>query len=530
VGLGASGWANAFYSAAAQAGSQSWTALFFGSSDAAGSITVDKTPLAVWVMGLSVRMFGLSSWSLLVPEALMGVASLALLTRAGRRWFTPAAGLIAGAVLATTPVAALMFRFNNPDALLVLVLIASAWATMRALEAAVVRAGTRWLMLAGTFVGLGFMAKMLQAPLVLPALVLVYLCTAPVPLRRRLFQLVAAFGAMLVSAGWWMAAVMLVPASQRPWIGGSQTNSVLEPALGYNGLGRLTGDETGSVSGGNGWGVTGLTQLFDGEIGGQISWLAPASLLFLIAGLWLTRRAPRTDRTRAAFAIWGSWLLVTGLTFSLMAGIFHAYYTVALAPAVAALVGMGVAVGWQLRHKAIGSWLLAAAVALTGVWSWQLLGRSADFVPVLRWIVLIGSIAVADCLLLIDRMSRRTALALGGAGLVLSLAGPTAYGIRLPRRPTPGRSRPPDRRWPATSWPAAGRSCRSVGSTARTPRPPWPSSRPTWPPNRSTTSSAAVAASRPTPGRARRRRSRRGRRPPSPRPPSAARPDDLTTG
>ena len=437
-GLGASGWANAFYSAAAQAGSQSWTALFFGSSDAAGSITVDKTPLAVWVMGLSVRIFGLSSWSLLVPQALIGVASVALLARIVRRWFTPAAGLIAGAALATTPVAALMFRFNNPDALLVLVLIASVGATVRALEAAAVRAGTRWLMLAGVLVGLGFMAKMLQALLVLPALVVVYLYAAPVPLRRRLFQLGAAFAAMMVSAGWWVVAVMLVPASQRPWIGGSQTNSVLELALGYNGLGRLTGNETGSVGGGNGWGATGLSRLFDAEIGGQISWLAPAALLFLVAGLWLTGRAPRTDRTRAAFAIWGLWLVVTGLTFSLMAGIFHAYYTVALAPAVAALVGMGVAVGWRLRHRVVGSALLAAAVTLTGVWSWQLLGRSADFAPALRWVVLAGSIVVAAGLLLVDRMTRRAALALGGAGVVLSLAGPTAYALQTASTPHTG--------------------------------------------------------------------------------------------
>ena len=429
-GLGASGWGNAFYSAAAQAGSQSWSALFFGASDAAGSITVDKTPLAVWVMSLSVRVFGLSSWSVLVPEALMGVASVALLTRVVRRWFTPAAGLVAGAVLATTPVAALMFRFNNPDALLVLLLVAAVWATMRALEQAALRAGTRWLMLAGAFVGLGFMAKMLQALLVVPALVVVYLYAAPVPVRRRLFQLVAALGALVVVGGAWIAAVMMVPAAQRPWIGGSQYNSVLELALGYNGFGRLTGNETGSVGGGNGWGATGPTRLFDGEIGGQIAWLVPAALLFLVAGLWLTRRAPRIDRTRAAFVVWGLWLLVTGLTFSLMAGIFHAYYTVALAPAVAALVGMGVAVGWRLKHRLIGSGLLATAVALTGLWSWQLLGRSADFVPALRWVVLAGSVVVAGCLLLLERMGRRTALALGAAALVLSLAGPTAYAVQ----------------------------------------------------------------------------------------------------
>src|SRR3954464_13254958 len=171
--LGASGWANSFYAAAAQAGSESWKAFFFGASDAASSITVDKTPASLWVMGLSVRFFGLSSWSLLVPQALMGVASVALLYGTVRRTTRSAgAGLLAGAVLALTPVAVLMFRFDNPDALLVLLLVASAYATLRAVEG---KQAVRWLALGGALVGLAFMAKMLQAFLVLPALALTYL-------------------------------------------------------------------------------------------------------------------------------------------------------------------------------------------------------------------------------------------------------------------------------------------------------------------------------------------------------------------
>ena len=168
------GWANSFYSAAAQAGSESWKAFFFASSDSASSITVDKTPASVWVMALSVRLFGLSSWSILVPQALMGVASVALLHATVRRWHGDAAALVAGAVAAVTPVAVLMFRFNNPDALLVLSLVAAAYATVRAVETASIR----WLSLAGALVGLGFMTKMLQALLVVPALALVWLVAA----------------------------------------------------------------------------------------------------------------------------------------------------------------------------------------------------------------------------------------------------------------------------------------------------------------------------------------------------------------
>src|SRR3954468_955106 len=270
--LAASGWANAFYSAAVQAGSQSWEAFFYGSSDAAGSITVDKTPLSLWVMALSVRLFGLSSWSILVPEALMGVASVGLLYATVRRTTRSAvSGLIAGAVLALTPVAVLMFRFNNPDALLVLLLIGSVASTIRALESTRLRAEglpghpIRWLALGGALVGFAFLTKMLQAFVVLPALALVYLLAAHTPIGRRLGHLLVAFGSMILAAGWWVAVVELWPASSRPYIGGSQNNSILELTLGYNGLGRITGEEAGSVGGGGGWGSTGILRMLGSE-------------------------------------------------------------------------------------------------------------------------------------------------------------------------------------------------------------------------------------------------------------------------
>ena len=435
-GLGRSGWANSFYSAAAQAGSASWKAFFYGSSDAASSITVDKTPAALWVMALSVRIFGLSSWSILVPQALMGVGSVALLYATVKRWSGPVAGLIAGAVLALTPVAVLMFRFNNPDALLVLVLVAAAYATVRATE----RASARWLVLAGALVGAGFLTKMLQALLVVPALAVVYLVAAPTTVRRRIGHLLAAGLALLVSAGWWVAIVELVPASARPYIGGSQHNSILELILGYNGLGRLTGDETGSVGGGafggtGMWGQTGPGRLFDSEIGGQVAWLLPAALILLVAGLVVTGRRPRTDRTRAALLLWGGWLLVTGLTFSFMAGIFHAYYTVALAPAIGALVGIGATVLWRRRDGAV---LLAITLAVTAAWSYVLLVRSAEFLPWLAPAVLVGGLAAALGLLLVRSAPRRIAAVLAGVGLVVALAGPAAYAVDTAATPHTG--------------------------------------------------------------------------------------------
>src|SRR6266540_1183318 len=361
-GLGASGWANSYYSAAAQAGSASWKALFFGSFDASNAITVDKTPASLWPMALSVRIFGLNSWSILVPEALAGVASVGLLYATVRRWFSPAAALLAGAVMATTPVAVLMFRFNNPDALLVLLLVAAAYALVRALESG----STRWLALVGVLVGFGFLTKMLQALLVVPGFALVYLIAGPPKLVKRVWQLLLAGLAMVLAAGWYIAIVELLPASARPYVGGSQSNSLWELTLGYNGLGRITGTETGSVGGGMGWGETGWTRMFDAAQGGQVAWLLPAALILLVAGLVITWRAPRTDRVRGGFLLWGGWLLTTGLVFSFMQGIFHAYYTVALAPAIAALVGIGATLLWRRREHLALSATLAAVVALLG--------------------------------------------------------------------------------------------------------------------------------------------------------------------
>ncbi|MEW1724449.1 glycosyltransferase family 39 protein [Streptomyces sp. NPDC093109] len=429
--LSASGYANSFYSAAVQAGSESWKAFFFGSSDAANSITVDKPPAALWPMALSVRLLGLGSWQILLPEVLMGVGTVAVLYAAVRRRFSPVAGLTAGLVLALTPVAALMFRFNNPDALLALLMTVTIYCVLRALEAG----RTKWLLWAGVAIGFAFLTKTLQAFLILPPLALVYAVCAPTTVRRRLGQLALAAGAMVVAGGWWVAIVELWPASSRPYIGGSQNNSFLELTFGYNGLGRINGNETGSVGGGGGgggggtgqWGETGIGRMFNSEIGGQISWLLPAALVLLVAGLVITRKAARTDTARAAFLVWGSALLMTMGVFSFMAGIFHQYYTVALAPYIAAVVGMGVAMLWEERNHIAASAALAVATAGTAVWAYVLLNRTPDYLPWLRWAVLIGGLVAAVGLLLAGRLGRQLALAAAGLGLAASLAAPLAY-------------------------------------------------------------------------------------------------------
>jgi 4-amino-4-deoxy-L-arabinose transferase-like glycosyltransferase len=425
--LGASGWANSFYSAAVQAGSKSWKAFFFGSSDSSNFITVDKPPAALWVMELSARAFGVNSWSMLVPQALEGVATVGLVYLTVRRWFSAQAALLAGAVLALTPVAAMMFRFNNPDALLALLLTGSMYAMVRALE----KTQTRWMVLAGTLVGFGFITKMMQAFLIIPALVIVYLLAAPTGWWRRVWQVAVMVAATVVAAGWWVAAVALTPAADRPYIGGSQNNSILNLIFGYNGFGRLSGNESGSVGGsgtsGSMWGPTGLTRIFNDQFGNMMSWLVPGALLMGAALLVITVRARRTDRERAALLLWGGTLVGIGLTISLAQGIIHPYYTVALAPPLAGLIGISTLSLWERRSSWIGRICLAGGLAVTTAWGVVLLSRTSGWFPFLRATVLVaGALGVLAILLLpwMRRTPRLAVIAVAVLGFGAALAAP----------------------------------------------------------------------------------------------------------
>ncbi len=427
--LSISGYANTYYSAAALAASKSWSAFFFGSFDPANFITVDKPPLAIMVMGLSVRLFGLSSWSILLPQALEGALTVAILFLAVRRSFGPLAALIAGLVMALTPAAVLIFRFNNPDALLVLLLVAAAWALLHALD----DGSLRWTAVAAAFVGLAFLTKYLQAYLVLPGFALVYGFTADTTLRRRVTGLFAAAITVVVTSGWWVAVVQLIPAASRPFIGGSTTGSPLDLIFGYDGLGRLFG-RTGPGGGVGGFGGTaGLFRLFNADFFGEIAWLLPLALALLLLGIWLRRHAPATDRGFAGYLLWGSWFVMTAAVFSFMSGVIHSYYAVALAPAVAALVGAGVADLWARRSR---GWLAPAALGLAFVasawWGWQLLSRTPDFAPFVGPLAVVLAATAAAVLLLgsVPRLSpvlgrfSGPALALGLSALLLA---PAAY-------------------------------------------------------------------------------------------------------
>lgn len=425
--LAATGYGNSFYAAAIQAGTKDWTALLFGSLDAGNAITVDKPPASLWIPALAGRIFGFSPLSMLVPEALMGVAAVGFLYLTVKRVSGPGAGLLAGGALALTPVAALMFRFNNPDAMLTLCLVLAAYFTTRAIE----RAGWKWLAAAGAVVGLAFLSKMLQGFLIVPGLGLAYLWAAPTPLRRRLLHLLGALAGIAVVAGSYVALFQLTPASARPYMAGSQTNSFLELTFGYNGLSRITGSGEGTPGGGGAGapaggnlgglgafggggggggnagfgGAAGITRMFGTSFGAEVSWLLPAALILLAAGLWFTRREARASRTRAALILWGGWLLVTAGVFSFMSGIVHPYYAVALAPAIAALVGIGSVELWRGRGYWAARIVLAVVILGSSAWSAVLLGRDASWLPWLRIvIVVLGVVAAAAILLRLDSL------------------------------------------------------------------------------------------------------------------------------
>ena len=433
--LTVSGYANTYYSAAAVSASNSWSAFFFGSFDSANFITVDKPPLATMLMGLSVRLFGLSSVSIMLPEALTGAATVGVLFLAVKRSFGPAAAVIAAVVMALTPAAVLMFRFNNPDALLTLLLVASAWALLRSLE----HGSYRWMALAATLVGLAFLTKYLQAYLVLPGFALVFGFAANTTLRRRIVGLFLALAVVLLASGWWVLIVELIPAGSRPFIGGSTTGSPLDLIFGYDGLGRIfgSGGPSGVGGGASFSGEVGLFRLFNDQFFGEIAWFMPLAIVCLVVGLWLRRWAGRTDAGLSGYLLWGSWFAVTAVVFSYMSGVVHSYYAVALAPAIAALVGAGIVDLWSLRVRV---WLGGLAVGLaslgTAWFGWQLLDRTPGFAAgvgpaavILAGLALLALVIASLSQLRESETMRRIAVVAASVGLSATLMAPAAYAV-----------------------------------------------------------------------------------------------------
>ncbi|MBS1891603.1 MAG: glycosyltransferase family 39 protein [Actinobacteria bacterium] len=447
--LSKNGWANDYYSAAVRSMAGSWHDFLYGSFDAKGLMTVDKPPLALWVEALSVKLFGFNSLAILVPQALMGVASVGLLYDLTRRRWGRAAGALAGLALALTPVVVAVSRHNNPDALLVLCGVGALWCFVRALE----NGATKWLVAAGVCVGLGFETKMGAALMVLPGMALAWLWVAP---RGRLVaarQLAIAGVALLAVALAWPVLVWLTPAASRPWISGTNDNSIWSLIWEYNGFGRLEGQTGGPASfggagGGPFGGATGVFRLLNESLGGQAGWLLGVATVGGV-GIAALSKLRRTDpRTGWIIAVGGAFA-VTAIAFSFAGGIFHPYYTSLLAPFAAALFGATFAQARDGGHA--GRILGAVAIGAGAIVELVVIGNSA---PDLDWLVpllVIVSVAAAGALLFAEHIAgsikgarstkvktARVRLAALACGLAILLVGPAIWSVETLGHPTSG--------------------------------------------------------------------------------------------
>jgi 4-amino-4-deoxy-L-arabinose transferase-like glycosyltransferase len=432
--LSRNGNANAFYAAAVLSGTESWKAFFYGSLDPASFITVDKPPFAFWAMGISARIFGFTSWSLLLPQALEGVAAVAVVYAAVRRSVSSltgprgahAAGLIAGLALTLTPITVAIDRDDNPDTMLTLVLVLGAWALLEALRS---RRPVLMLMLSGLAFGLAFNTKMLEGFIALPVIPVVYLFAASGSLWRRFVRLLPAAAVLAVVTLSWMTIVDLIPTADRPFVGSSTNDTVWNLAVGYNGFGRVLGKGGPGGGGGGGGGAdqAGIGRMFGTTLGGQISWLIPFAILAALALIILIGRRRRSDVARASVLLWGGWLLLEFVVLSFQKGTQHPYYASAMSPPIAALTGIGAVALFQAGRRSVRwRWVLPALVAVTGGWAFVLLRRTPGWNGWLPWLVAAATV-VAVVLLLAPRMRRMILVAAGLAGLIAILAGPAAY-------------------------------------------------------------------------------------------------------
>jgi len=475
--LAQNGYSNTYYSVAVQSMTQSFRNFFFASYDAGGFISVDKPPVALWIQAISAKIFGFSGLSLLVPEALAGVACVALVYFLVRRIFGTPAGFVAALAMAIAPVAVAVERGNNTDTWLMFFLLLAAWAVSRATE----KGKLALLVLGMALVGVAFNVKMLAAFIVLPTFYILYLVAAPLKWYKRVLHLGLATVVLLTVSLSWIAAVELTPASQRPWVGGSQVNSALDLALNYNGLGRVTGNEgmgSGGTPGGPGGltstggnqaapqgnfqppqgaqggqgfvgspgsagssgmfgaGVAGPLRLFGSELASQWSWLFPLAIFGALATVVGLKRKLFSDPRGQAVLLWGGWLAMYGVGFSMAEGIFHVYYLIMLAPAVAALAGIGVAALWRAyRNGDWQAWLLPLGLLATAAWQVKVL-LDYNYPQWTQWLIpatiaasIIAALPLLAGRLFTTRLWRRIGPGLAAVGVLAVLISPLAWSV-----------------------------------------------------------------------------------------------------
>lgn len=417
-----------FYANAARSMSESWRGFIFGSFDPGNSITLDKLPGFLWPQAASAWIFGFHAWSLELPQVIEGVLCVLLLYRVVRLWAGVPAALLAAAAFAVTPVTAGVFRTPAEDAAFTLLLLLAAEAAQRAAHTGRLRT----LVMSGVWVGLAVQAKMLEAWVALPALALVYLLAAPGPLRRRLGHLALSGAVMVAVSASWIVLVTLTPAKDRPYIDGTTNNSAFAMVVGYNFLNRfssvgLSADGTGSIGSGQrgpqpagisgpggdqtggfgaavgrrgdrgqraqsgqptaamrmpGEGNDGWGKMVGSDISSQTGWLYPFALIALVLGLLWCGRAPRTDRLRAGYVLWGTWLAMFFLVFSAGRIGGHMYYMGVIDLPLAALTGAGLVALWTaFRTGGRRAYALPAALAATVAWAGYIASQTSSFLP-----------------------------------------------------------------------------------------------------------------------------------------------------
>lgn len=410
---------NPYYTAAIKSMLMSWHNFFFVSFDPGGFISIDKPPVSLWIQATFAAMFGVSSFSVLLPEALAGVGSVVLLYFLVRRTFGTTAGFVAALVLALMPISVAVNRNNTPDTILVFSLLLATWALYSALETG----RLRWLLVCAVLVGVGFNTKMLEAYIVVPAFGLTYFLAVSFPWRKRLLHLALALLVMLVISFSWAVAVDLTPASQRPYVGSSNSNSVVDLALGYNGILRIFGIQSigremstagtqeqssqgGEMSGGGEMpgasdeaGATGPFRLINSSLGSQVGWLVVLGVVGLGVAIARTGMRPPLDRKQRAYVLWGTWFLVAGIVFSFSSTI-HGYYVMLLGPSVGALVGIGLQALWnEYQHADWRGWLLPATLLLTALIQFSILGAYSTFSSLLSPLVI--GLCLLSCIVLV---------------------------------------------------------------------------------------------------------------------------------
>lgn len=459
IHLDGEGYANTYYAAAVKSMLMNWHNFFFVSFDPAGFVAVDKPPLGLWLQAVSAKLFGFSGVSMLLPQAIAGVLSVLVLYLLVSRIFGRPAGVLAALALAVTPIAVVDNRNNTSDSVLILTLLLAAWAVTRAVESG----RLRWLVLGATLVGLGFNIKELEAYLILPALLVMYILGSPRRPLTRLWHLVVAGVTALVVSFAWIVAVDLTPPGQRPFVSDSGTNSELSLALGYNGFGRLaTGimshlpplpflhvklDFTIVPAISTEIGNPSALRLFEPAIGGQASWLLPLALVGLVATVFGTRPRLPLPREHVALSFWATWLLTLGIFFS-VARFYHLYYLSILAPAVSALAGIGLVALWKEYRAGLANasahrwngWLLPLTVVITGFVQFHVLSGYAGWNDWLRPAVVAATVIIAAVLVIgrlhlqflvapdvLLRIDPRTALVVTALGVLALLVTPSAF-------------------------------------------------------------------------------------------------------